>query len=177
MAHARVVNIEMIADETFDLDQYPIRLLAEGDSWFAWSQLNLKPSSNLLRELEFERAAIVINYAYSGDTIRHMADICASTTFYSDVVGDRYDAILLSGGGNDLIDALFDYRANQPLILKPAAGADPAAADSYIDSARLDSLKTYIQANFRQMFGYRAQRGAPNRGTPVLMHTYDYPTP
>ena len=177
MAHARVVNVELNQSETCNLADYPVKLLAEGDSWFAWSQLNLNPSSNVLRELEFQRASIVINYAYSGDTIRHMASICASKNFYFDVVGDRYDAILLSGGGNDLIDALYDYGADQPLILKPAMDADAAVAESYIDSQKLDALKAYLQANFRQMFGYRAERNAPNRDTPVLLHTYDFPTP
>ena len=46
-----------------------------------------------------------------------------------------------------------------------------------VASGHLLTLKTYLQANYRQMFGYRALRSAPNRDTPVLIHTYDYPTP
>lgn len=177
MPQPRVVNVQLNPDELISFGDYAIRILAEGDSWFSWSQLNLVPSSNILQQLDFDAPSLVVNYAYSGDTLRRISDFFRNGGFFVEMRSQKYDVILLSGGGNDVIDALYDYDNDIPLVLRPAATGDAHDARAYIDWARLNALSAYITANFQQIFRYRQHGPAANAGTPIVLHTYDYPTP
>ncbi len=174
MAKARVVNVQF-NDEPVDFSPYTHRLLAEGDSWFAWSQFSLAPSSNILEQLEFGEPAVIINLAYSGDVIRDISDTRRNMAFYFELQALRYHAILLSGGGNDLIDALRPKKGG-PAIIVPRSGSAPDTAESYVNTAALKALTDNVLAGYRRII---AQRDASdsNAGTPIVLHTYDYPTP
>lgn len=172
MAKPRVVNIQF-NDEPVDFGQYAHHILAEGDSWFAWAHLNLKPSSNLLEQLQFGSSAVVVSCAYSGDVIRNMGDMASNALFANELRAARYDAILLSGGGNDLIDAL-ETRAGVPGIIQARASGAPDAPASYVNQAALANLITDVQDGYRQIIAYRST--TINHATPVVLHTYDYPT-
>jgi len=170
MAKPRIVNVQFNNESVF-WGEYANRILAEGDSWFGWAHLNLKPSSNLLEELRFEQSTVIVSYAYSGDTIRNMADLCSNSAFAREIRSQPYEAIMLSGGGNDLIDAL-------PHVIRAAnPAAPPAAATDCVDAAALDTLfDDFVLPNYRQLIDHRDQDAAPNRNTPVVIHTYDFPT-
>jgi len=151
-----------------DFDQL---LLAEGDSWFAWAYLGFDVSPSILKALSFGRSTATLCYAYSGHTSGDMAAMASSAGFMQELSARRFDAVLLSGGGNDLFNAL-----DQGHILQPAVGDadDPAA---YINRAELDALKDYVTLNYRQILSWRLLPTSRNRTTPVLLHTYDYPMP
>lgn len=154
-------------------NDYAQILLAEGDSWFAWAYLGLDISPSILNRLQFVRRTATLSYAYSGHTIGDVAAMAISAGFRQELAARKFDAILLSGGGNDLFDALA-----QGYILKPAGpGADPADPASYIDVTALDALKNYVILNYRQILSWRKQPGSPNHETPLLLHTYDFPMP
>lgn len=147
---------------------YDWRILAEGDSWFSLGAL---PSSNLLFELRLNKQAIVVNCATPGDTIRNMAQI-GSNLGLAKMLGQRFgyawDALLLSGGGNDLIDALPEI-----LVYPP----DAAAAEDFIDPAQLAGTLDDIAAGFARIVALRDRADSPAQGRPIVIHTYDYPTP
>ncbi len=173
MAKARVVNIQF-NDEPIAFPSYTNRLLAEGDSWFAWAHLNLKPSSNIVEQLEFRDPTVIVNLAYSGDVIHNMSDARANLHFCFELQALRYDAILLSGGGNDLIDAL-SPGDGRPAIIVPSNG-DPGEAKSYVDAVALDALTSNVQAGYARLIAMRDDSDA-NKQTPIVLHTYDFPTP
>jgi hypothetical protein len=173
MAKARVVNVQF-NDEQPNFAEYANRLLAEGDSWFAWAHLNLVPSSNILEQLEFRDPTVIISLAYSGDVIRNMSNKRSNIHLFFELQALRYDAILLSGGGNDLIDALAPDR--QPNIIVPGGVNPPGAADSYVDAAALKTLTDDVLASYRRIIAMRDTSDA-NAHTPIVLHTYDYPTP
>jgi lysophospholipase L1-like esterase len=170
MAKARVVNVQF-NDEQVDFNQYDYRLLGEGDSWFAWAHLNLTPSSNILEQLEFRKPAVIVSLAYSGDVIRDISNSQHNMAFYFELQALRYDAILLSGGGNDLIDAL--QPAGAPAIIVPGDGS---SAQSYVDRAALRALTSDVTASYRRLIAQRNTSEA-NATTPIVLHTYDYATP
>ena len=154
--------------------EYDWCILAEGDSWFSMGAI---PSTNLTSELRFARSAIVVNAAYPGDTIRHMSEISDNQPLRKMLVERNFafewDLILLSGGGNDLIDAALG------LVVAPPAGAagstDPAG---YVNHARLATLVEDVQAGYRRIAALRAASEVPaNRTIPIVAHMYDYPTP
>ena len=177
MAKPRVVNTQF-NDERLFFSDYANHLLAEGDSWYGWAHLNLVPSSNVPDQLEFRDSTIIVNLAYSGDVMRNMSDTSANSLFYFELQGQRYHAILLSGGGNDLIDALDGTNAadGQPAIVVPRGRKRAGMAASYVNATALQALTDDVLAGYRRII---AQRDASdsNAHTPIVLHTYDYPTP
>jgi lysophospholipase L1-like esterase len=87
----------------------------------------------------------------------------------------RYHAILLSGGGNDLIDALRPKDGSPPIIV-PRSGRVRDTAKAYVDAAALQALTDNVLAGYRRLIALRDGSDA-NAGTPIVLHTYDYPTP
>jgi len=147
------------------------RILAEGDSWFTISGF---PVFNLLQELRFTRATEIVNCALPGDTIKNMRRI-RSNLGYRNALRDpslKWDAVLLSGGGNDLID-------RAAWLLRPKEyrrSDDETHAAGFVIEQRLELLMQRIQDGFRALI---AQRDASPRssGAPIILHTYDYATP
>jgi hypothetical protein len=79
----------------------------------------------------------------------------------------------MSGGGNDLIAAF-------PHLLRtdidPAA-VDPARPQDLVDADALAQLAHYLVESYGGFVACRDRPGSPNAGVPMIVHTYDYPTP
>jgi lysophospholipase L1-like esterase len=174
MAHANEIFWpELQADRMPPhFNDYAQLLLAEGDSWFAWAYLGFDVSPSILTALKFDRSTATLCYAYSGQTSGDMARMAMSAGFMQEFAARRFHAVLLSGGGNDLFDALKNGN-----ILKPAGGAAAEDPASYIDTQELKALKDYVTLNFRQILSWRLLPTSMNKKTPLLLHTYDYPMP
>lgn len=155
-----------------DGGEFRYRLLAEGDSWFTLGGL---PTSNLLFSLRFSSSAIVVNCAMPGDTIRHMAEIAANRELqaaFSGRFGYDWDAILLSGGGNDLIDRVRDIVSPPEQRL-----GNPAGPEDYCDETAVQSLLADVTDGYRRIVELRDAPASSCPGTPIVTHTYDWPTP
>jgi hypothetical protein len=148
------------------------KLLAEGDSWFT---LGGVPQWNLLRSistLPFNSG--IVSMADPGDQIRSMADIYDKNKnpelrkALSKRFGYAWDVILLSGGGNDLVDYAKD-------LLRPIAEERPI--EEYVREDRLQEVLSYVQLAYRKIALLREAPGSDNAGTPIVTHTYDYATP
>ena len=157
-----------------DFGLFAQHLLAEGDSWFAWSRLDFRPSSNILEALEFDRKTLIVNLAFTGDVMRNMGNSATNPALGFELRGASYDGILLSGGGNDLIDALQASGGAGPIIVARAAGA-PDIPQSYVNLPALTDLVNDVLTSFRQIIAQRDQ--TDNRNAPIFLHTYAYPTP
>jgi hypothetical protein len=173
----------LFSNEPPDLSSRAYRFLAEGDSWFSLGALNPAKNSNLLFEMSFERSACAVNCASPGDTLRRMSQANRDPVFVDLLCGRRahiWDGLLLSCGGNDLIDAA-QVRADgvEPalrLLLKAHEwGPTNAGASRYLSDAGWQTFCTYLEANLAHLLQLR-DRG-PSRGCPVFMHGYAIPTP
>lgn len=132
------------------------RYLAEGDSWFSiggWT-------SNLLTAID-DADTLIVNCAMPG------ARLASVSTFGGDVFAallaptdgmPEWDAVLLSGGGNDLLGDCIRFVVPDP--------ADPIDGDALQDA--LDGIERHLIRLMRL-----TQAAQP--GVPVLAHTYDYP--
>jgi hypothetical protein len=177
MQRANVIRpLDLVGESmSVDLNAYAIRLLAEGDSWFSLGSL---PAKNLAFELRFAESAVVLNLAYPGDEVRKMFRRMLD---YGDEFAGwmtmrstwRWDAILLSGGGNDLI-AAFPHLLRSDIV---AGDIDPDHPERVIDAAALDRLRGYLTESYTGFVNVRDKPGSPNAGVPMFAHTYDYPTP
>lgn len=166
-----------------NLGGFGMRFLAEGDSWFTVGALNPLKNANLLFEMRFEQTAVAINCATPGDTLRRMADTHRDPEFVDLLAGRRrraWDGLLMSCGGNDLIDALGVRGPGIPLhlrLLREAAEWGPAAegAARYLSDAGWQTFSTYLKANLDAIVALR-DRG-PSKGAPIFLHGYAVPMP
>ncbi len=181
-----VINpADLRSPNTLPLSTYGRRLLAEGDSWFTLGSLNLAHNSNLLFELEVATSTVIVNCAYPGDTLQRMVDGINDGDFDRMLrvpnFSSFWEAIVVSAGGNDLIDAAqlpvrdalgqptpLDHR----LLLTP--GEAGAGAPSYVSEAGWLRLEGFLLANFRALVSRRDE--GPSHGRPLLLHTYSVPT-
>lgn len=174
---------DLSSNDPPDLSSRGYRFLAEGDSWFTIGALNPAKNSNLLFELAFEQSAAAVTCGYPGDTLRRIASIGADPQFASLLSGALarpWDGILLSAGGNDLIDAVQlrgpGLAPAQRLLLEAAEWGDPArGAARYVSEDGWAVFARYLQANLEHLVQLR-DRG-PSAGMPIFMHGYAVPMP
>ena len=155
-------------------------MLAEGDSWFSFGSVL---GNSLLNQLHFSRSTLVTATSSPGEALRRMVDWRRDPNFISLVDGARrgnrawtFDAVLLSGGGNDLIDAVNDKLVDQQLLKLVAPGDEPGSAAECVHEDAWQKFEAYLRANFTaisQLVG----NSVKNAATPVFIHSYDYPTP
>jgi lysophospholipase L1-like esterase len=161
-------------EPAFAPESYDWHLLAEGDSWFSFGSFF---GNSLLDGMTFSRKTLITQTAMPGDTLSRMADWDRDANFRSLLTRtppyeQDFDAILLSGGGNDLIDAA-GKQYNGTAILKIC---DPGMTQPQdcIHAAGWDLLEDYLRKSFRRIADAAALH---HPGTPVFVHTYDYATP
>lgn len=165
------------------LSDFGWRFLAEGDSWFTVGALNPLRNANLLFALAFERSAVAINCALPGDTLTHMADVSRDPMFAALLAGRiqrPWDGLLLSCGGNDLIDALQVPPLGHPsalrLLLRPEEWGDASlGAVRYLSEAGWQTFVDYLRANLASIVALRD--AGQSRGVPIFLHGYALPTP
>ena len=166
--------------EEFDLVERI--LLAQGDSWFSIGAMPPGLTSNLLAQMELTRSAAVVNCARPGVELAHMTDTSTQPTFRKLLAGKfavKWDAILFSGGGNDLIDAASIGPNEQPQLrlLATAAerGPNPATGDDYVSTPGWQTFETHMTAVFDALVALRDS--GINRRVPMIFHTYAHIMP
>lgn len=158
------------------LNDYDWVMLAEGDSWFSYGSLKFR---NVLLDLALPKKTLVLNIAQPGDTLRRMHETCRNPELYfflKNLGGRRWDAILLSGGGNDVIDAAWNADIGAPEIFtRPADPASITLANlrTVLKQPAYDALFEYIGANVQQIVREGRDRAGGNSvDVPLFMHTY-----
>jgi lysophospholipase L1-like esterase len=159
-----------------DVTLYQRHFLAEGDSWFSFGSFF---GNSLLDALEFDKRALITQTAMPGDTLSRMADWWRDLNFNNLLSGAtawRFDAVFISGGGNDLINALQRSDPGTGVLKKFLPGNPPVNAQDCIDTAAFARFDTYLRANFGEI-SQRVAASALNAGAPIFVHTYDFATP
>lgn len=152
------------------------RLLAEGDSWLDRSTpLAGSLPQHLARALDQRgQSTLIINLAQGGDTLRRITAVMNGPLAWW-LEQFRYDAILFSAGGNDLIDAALDPPAGQGILRNMAGRPTPVDVQDCIRQAALELLlEGYLSFNFSTV--HQAIRAGRNAATPLLLNCYDTPT-
>ena len=129
------------------------RYLAEGDSWFSlggWT-------GNLLMALD-DDATLIVNCAYPGDRLDDMGRGIFSRTLMAADGVRPWTAVLLSGGGNDLLS-----RCNEFVVPDPAGPID------------FDALQRTLYDIQHHLVRLLVLCCSGQPGVPVYCHTYDHP--
>lgn len=150
--------------------------LAEGDSWMDASAAVQGSLPYFLVE-EFNRRGkthLVINISTSGQTLQRISQTMSGDYLWW-LKQLRYDAVLLSAGGNDFIDAARDEAPGEGLLFDMQG--QPLPADGYAcvrQQAVSDLVGKFLNPNFDAM--YRALRDSTrNTDTPMFLNCYDTP--
>lgn len=144
-------------------------LVAEGDSWFDY------PMHDVLRLLEDESGYDVESVAHKGDTIEDMAYSGGQFEQFArrleKLLRQRRipDAILISGGGNDIAGDAFAILLNHAVSGLPAINQD--VVRGLID-VRLRNAYAFLIGGLTELSV--RYLGKP---IPILTHGYDYPVP
>ncbi|MFN7979219.1 MAG: GDSL-type esterase/lipase family protein [Vicinamibacterales bacterium] len=144
-------------------------LIAEGDSWFDY------PLNDVLSMLEDEHGFDVESVAHKGDTVEDMAYGVGQFDDFARLLekllrqGRVPDAILLSGGGNDIAGEEFALLVNHVLSGLPPLNADIVRG---VIDVRLRNAYTFLLSGVTEI----AKRYL-DRPIPILLHGYDYAIP
>jgi hypothetical protein len=130
----------------------------------------------MLTQLRLETPAAIVSLAQPGDTIRRMSDISRNVhldNWLSKRFGAyNWNALLISGGGNDVIDD-----ASRIIPASPTAQSAGKAAGEYVDRARLDQTLADVQEGYRRIVALRDRADSPCPGVPLVTDAYDLATP
>ena len=146
-------------------------LIAEGDSWFAY------PGTNLIKELKrlgfriesnAENGSLLEDMAYSKD---RLADLHGRMREAQQEWAEIPRAILLSGGGNDIVNEPLLAMLNHAAAGEPAL--DPQMVEAMIDVRLANAIRSWIASVQRLV----ADVWGEGVRVPVVMHGYDYPVP
>jgi hypothetical protein len=147
----------------------PLQLFAEGDSWFKYPVPFF--GGGIIPRLEKRLGVPILNLAKAGDEVRYMLGVTERRILVEQFTrgcpaGGPWDAMLFSGGGNDIVDnpmALWIRDFNATL---------PAAA--LIHQARLDAALALVRAGYEDLI---ALRDGMSPQTRLFFHGYDFAIP
>jgi len=167
-----------------------VKLLAQGDSWFAFPFPILGGSRNIIDAISTRRRTVAIDLSAFGDTAEAMAQGERFAQYRTILAGGGGEppipvaAILLSAGGNDLIDRIGDLVGLVTRQVKrEAAGAAASGVQRRAHARVLAALKGEgarqifddVLAHLRTLID--ARDGGPSRKSPVILHGYCHVTP
>jgi hypothetical protein len=147
----------------------PLQVLAEGDSWFDYPVPLF--GGGIIPRLENALGVPILNLAEAGDQARYMLGVRERKILIEQLAngcpaGGPWDAMLFSGGGNDIVDNpmvlwIRDFDATRP----------PAAL---IHQPRLDAALALVRAGYEDLI---ALRDSLSPQTHLFFHAYDFVIP
>ena len=152
----------------------PLNLVADGDSWFDYPLGGEFPGdhTDVLAQLQAigQPKPRILSLAHYGDTTRVELGLTRRKRLVAaltDPSHGKFDAILMSGGGNDIVaDALSIW-----LNRATAVGGDPSRA---LSEERFAGALAGVRAGYESLAELRDVH-AP--GTPIFVHAYDFAIP
>jgi hypothetical protein len=161
------------------------RVLAQGDSWFSIGALPPGRTGNILDSMELSRSVAIVNCARPGKELRLMMDTMRDPHFMRFLAGGNlaveFDAIFVSGGGNDLIAAAQTPPGSgsgpeQQILLSPAQrGGDRVPIDQYVSAPGWKAFCDHMSYWFGQLL--QSRDSGINARKPLFLHNYAYVMP
>jgi hypothetical protein len=144
----------------------PLQVFAEGDSWFDYPVPFF--GGGIVPRLEDLIGVPILNLAKAGDEVRYMLGVeqrrlMAEQLGMGCPAGGSWDALLFSGGGNDIVA---DPMA---LWIRDYDPARPPAGQ--IQQERLDAALALVRAGYEDLIGLR---DALSPSTRLFFHGYDH---
>lgn len=172
------LDFDQALDRGLAPEQFKYRLLAEGDSWMERSSaLTVSLPEHLARAMDAAGdEVLIINLARFGDTMRRIGDTASGDlgAWLDTSFNWRFDALLLSAGGNDFIDAALDPAPGHGILRDLADRQVPVRGSDCLEPAALDRLVLeYLHPSFERL--YQRVQDSRHAGLPILLNHYDTP--
>jgi hypothetical protein len=172
-------EFDMRLDRGLAPEAFKYRILVEGDSWMDRSAvLNTSLLQQLAPEMDAAgRDVLFVNIAMFGDTLRRIGECLEGDVgmWLRTQFGWKFDAILLSAGGNDFIDAARDPAPGKGILMDLRNGsAVPTSAECISKDAVATLVTKYLDPNFLAL--YDLVQSTRHAGIPIMLNAYDTPT-
>ncbi len=147
----------------------PLQIFAEGDSWFDYPVPLF--GGGIIPRLEKRLGVPILNLADAGDEVRFMLGVKQRKSLVDQLTkgcpaGGPWDALLFSGGGNDIVD--------NPLALWLRDFKPGAPPKDQIHQARFDAALSLVRAGYEDLIELR---DALSPSTRIIFHGYDFAIP
>ena len=147
----------------------PLQIVAEGDSWFDYPVPFF--GGGIIKRLENRLGVPILNLAEAGDEVRFMLGVKQRRRLIETLqggcpVGESWEVLLFSGGGNDIVD--------NPMALwlrDWVAGALPV---NQINGPRYNAALQLIRAGYEDLISLRDSLSPT---THLIFHAYDFAIP
>ena len=142
-----------------------LRILAEGDSWFEYP-FPITHGDGVIYQLEKRLGYPIANMAHHGLEVEQMLGLSMRQEIIKRLTDPQvnFDALLFSGGGNDIAGDQFC------IWLKDSPPADPP--EQMLNSKAVSAVLDILEAEFRELVDLRDQN-SPD--TVIFVHAYDFP--
>lgn len=163
---------EMLRDEFYNSQVR--KILVEGDSWVCHPLPGYYSIARQLGEVD-QLDTLVLNVGHWGDTARELfgADTRSyrqmETLLSSNSDGNEFDLMVLSAGGNDILECL--PKENCPLLIGHDENPNLAPEERLSDT--FYQLVDEIERLYNGMFALR-DASTLNANTPILLFPYAY---
>jgi hypothetical protein len=146
----------------------PLRILAEGDSWFKYPiGSGLHPfQDGVIFQLHRLLGYRIDNMAQPGEEVRQMLGLGLREEIIQRLTDPRinYDALLFSGGGNDIVgDQFCIWLKDTPPVVPPP---------KMLNEAAVSSALALLEAEFLELIDIR---NSTSPGTVIFVNCYDFP--
>ena len=147
----------------------PLQIFAEGDSWFDYPVPFF--NGGIVPRLEGLLGVPILNLAKAGDEVRYMLGVEERKLLakhFSDgcPAGGPWDALLFSGGGNDIVD--------NPMALWIKDFDSSAGPAQQINQPRFAAALALVRAGYEDLITLRDQLSPT---TQLVFHSYDFAIP
>jgi len=147
----------------------PLQIFAEGDSWFDYPPFIFK--GGIIPRLESRLGVPILNLAKAGDEVRYMLGVEERALIVEQLTngcpaGGPWDAMLFSGGGNDIVD--------NPMALWIRDFKQGASPASLIHQPRFDAALALVRAGYEDLI---ALRNKLSPSTHLFFQGYDFAIP
>lgn len=147
----------------------PLRIFAEGDSWFDYKAFVLR--GGLIPRLQKRMGVPILNLARAGDEVRNMLGVKERQILTTQLAsgmqpGKPWDVLLFSGGGNDIV--------GDPMALWVDDYNPGVPAEQLLNEARFAAALRMVQSGYEDLVQLR-NRHSP--GTLLILHSYDFAIP
>jgi hypothetical protein len=147
----------------------PLQIFAEGDSWFDYPVPLL--GGGIIPRLEDRLGVPILNLAKAGDEVRYMLGVKERILLTQQLrngcpAGGPWDALLFSGGGNDIVD--------NPMALWVRDWNPALPPAKQIHQPRFDTALALVRAGYEDLIALR-DKLSPT--THLVFQGYDFAIP
>jgi hypothetical protein len=147
----------------------PLQIFAEGDSWFDYPVPFF--GGGIIPRLEDLLGVPILNLAKAGDEVRYMLGVEERKLLIKHLTkgcpaGGPWDAMLFSGGGNDIVD--------NPMALWVGDWNPANPPQAHINQPRFSAALALVMAGYEDVI---ALRDALSPSTQLIFHGYDLAIP